>query len=88
MNPTTKLLAIAALIGSTLCFAQQSVAAVTRTQVREELAQLEKAGYRPAFGRDNKYPDDLKAAEARVAAAKGGAGAGQSAGNQGQPAAN
>ena len=48
-------------------FAQQSNTPVTRAQVRAELVQLEKAGYNPAK-RDNAYPDDIQAAEARVAA--------------------
>jgi hypothetical protein len=46
----------------------QSNAPVTREQVRAELARLEAAGYSPS-GEDAHYPDQLQAAEARVAAA-------------------
>ncbi|WP_296659160.1 DUF4148 domain-containing protein [Paraburkholderia sp.] len=71
MNRTLKLAAIAAvLLVPTLSSAQPSNGPVTRAQVREELAQLVRAGYRPT-GRDNKYPADLWAAQARVAAAMG-----------------
>lgn len=72
MNRTLKLVALAtALLLPALSFAQQPNGPVTRAQVREELAQLVKAGYKPA-GRDNKYPNDLWAAQARAAAANTG----------------
>lgn len=46
-------------------FAQSSNGSVTRAQVRSELVQLEKVGYRP--GEDGPhYPDALLSAEARV----------------------
>ncbi|HKT99084.1 MAG TPA: DUF4148 domain-containing protein [Paraburkholderia sp.] len=71
MNHTLKLAAFAAaLLVPALSFAQAPIApntSPTRAQVREELAQVEKAGYKPT-GRDNKYPSDLQAAEARIAA--------------------
>jgi len=38
---------------------------VTRAQVRQELIQLEQAGYNPA-ARDPSYPDDIQAAQRRV----------------------
>jgi formylmethanofuran:tetrahydromethanopterin formyltransferase len=43
---------------------------VTRAQVRAELVQLEKAGWRPAMNMGNSpdYPAGIKAAEAKVAA--------------------
>jgi Domain of unknown function (DUF4148) len=47
-------------------FAQTS-APITRAEVRAELAQLEKAGYNPA-GDHPQYPQNIQAAEARVAA--------------------
>ncbi|WP_321964918.1 DUF4148 domain-containing protein [Paraburkholderia sp. J7] len=69
MNRTLILAALAAaLLIPALSFAQPSNGSPTRDQVREELAQLVKAGYKPT-GRDNKYPSDLHAAQARVAAA-------------------
>lgn len=49
--------------------AQQSNGPVTRAQVRAELIQLEKAGYNPGI-RDPNYPEDIQAAQARVAAAQ------------------
>jgi len=50
-----------------LSFAQSSQG-LTRAQVYNELVRLEQAGYRPGAGEDAHYPDDLQAAEARVAA--------------------
>ncbi|MGF7135941.1 hypothetical protein P3T40_007453 [Paraburkholderia sp. EB58] len=48
-------------------FAQQSSPIITREQVKGELTLLEKAGYHP--GRRNyNYPDDIRDAQARVAA--------------------
>ena len=56
----------AALIVPVASFAQSN-APLTRAQVRAELVQLEKAGYNPAVGEDPHYPQDIQAAEARVA---------------------
>jgi hypothetical protein len=55
----------ASLITPALSFAQ-STAPVTRTSLRIQLAELEKAGYNPAAKNPN-YPNDLQAAEAKVA---------------------
>jgi hypothetical protein len=60
----------AALIVPVASFAQSN-GPVTRAQVRAELVQLEKAGYNPAHGNDPHYPDDILAAEAKVAAQSG-----------------
>ncbi|WP_028221804.1 DUF4148 domain-containing protein [Paraburkholderia oxyphila] len=49
--------------------AQSDASRVTREQVRQELVQLERAGYRPGRANDPHYPDDLLAAEARIRAA-------------------
>jgi hypothetical protein len=57
-----------ALAAPVVSFAQQSNAPVTRAEVRAELVQLEKAGYQPGRANDLRYPEDLQAAEARVAA--------------------
>lgn len=46
----------------------------TRAEVRAEIVQLEKAGYNPAKGKDENYPNDIQAAEARVAAQKAAGG--------------
>jgi len=62
----------AALVAPVASFAQSN-APVTRAQVRAELVQLEKAGYNPATANDVDYPDNIQAAEARVAAQNGAA---------------
>jgi hypothetical protein len=46
----------------------QSNQPLTRAQVRADLVQVEQAGYNPANGRDPYYPQDIQAAEARIAA--------------------
>lgn len=72
MNRTLKLAAIAAaLLAPALSFAQAYNGPTTRAEVRAQLAQIEKAGYKPT-GHDNKYPSDLQAAEARIAASAPG----------------
>lgn len=59
----------AALIAPAVSFAQTSNASgpVTRAEVRAELVQLERAGYRPG-SKQIHYPDELQAAEQRVQA--------------------
>lgn len=59
-------LAATVLAAPALSFAQQSQQPVTRAQVRAELVQLEKVGYRPGLSSPH-YPDDIQAAEARAA---------------------
>jgi hypothetical protein len=59
----------AALAAPALSFAQSN-APVTRAQVRADLVQLEKAGYRPGDD-ETHYPVAVQAAEARVAAQNG-----------------
>jgi len=52
-----------------LSFAQQvdtQQAPKTRAEVRNELIQLERAGYNPADTNETNYPADIQAAEARV----------------------
>ncbi|AIO37917.1 DUF4148 domain-containing protein [Burkholderia sp. AU19243] len=56
-----------ALSAPIAAFAQTADHAVTRADVRADLVRVEKAGYRPA-GSDPYYPDDIQAAEAKVAA--------------------
>lgn len=56
----------AALVAPVASFAQQSNAPVTRAEVRAQLIQLEKAGYRPGVS-DPYYPASIQTAEARVA---------------------
>jgi hypothetical protein len=59
--------ALAALSAPLAAFAQSNQP-VTRAQVRAELVQLEQAGYRPSLGFDPYYPEDIQAAESKVAA--------------------
>jgi len=67
-------LAATVLAAPALSFAQADTnqAPLTRAQVRAELVQLEKAGYRPGLSSPY-YPADLQAAQARVAEQNGAA---------------
>lgn len=66
MHIKTPKLAIAAILAlsQSLAFAQQS-GAVTRATVRNDLVQLEHAGYNP-FNSSPYYPQDLLAAQAKL----------------------
>ena len=61
-------LAVGALAGPAVSFAQTSTAPVTRAQVYADLVRIEQAGYRPGTANDVHYPEDIQAAEAKVAA--------------------
>lgn len=65
----------AALVVPAISFAQAQTP-LSRAQVRAELAQLEQTGWRPASGADPRYPDDIQAAEAKVAAQSNATGVG------------
>nr|WP_249172927.1 DUF4148 domain-containing protein [Burkholderia vietnamiensis] len=56
------------LVAPALSFAQSAKAPVTRAQVLQELYDLESVGYNPALGDAGNYPDDLMAAQQRLAA--------------------
>ena len=71
MKSLIKAVALAAVLAAPIVSFAQTNEPVTRAQVRNELIQLEKAGYNPATANDNDYPADLQAAEARVAAQNG-----------------
>ena len=71
MKSLIKAVAIAAVLAAPVISFAQTNEPVTRAQVRNELVQLEKAGYNPATANDNDYPNDIQAAEARVAAQNG-----------------
>ncbi|WP_332112512.1 DUF4148 domain-containing protein [Burkholderia sp. IMCC1007] len=60
---TTALLAAPAM-----SYAQSSRSALTRAQVRQELLDLESVGYNPSIGDGDSYPDDIVAAQERLAA--------------------
>jgi hypothetical protein len=67
MKSLIKAVAIAAVLAvPAVSFAQSNESGVTRAQVRNELIQLEKAGYNPATANDATYPADIQAAEHRV----------------------
>jgi hypothetical protein len=65
-------IAIAVLSAPVASFAQSN-APVTRAQVRAELTQLANVGYHVGDGDNAGYPEDIQAAEARVAAQKSAA---------------
>ena len=58
-------LAATVLAAPALSFAQADQAPVTRAQVKAELVQLEKPGYRPGLSSPY-YPNDIQSAEAHV----------------------
>lgn len=68
MNSLIKAVALAVVLAAPVVSFAQSNQPVTRAQVREQLIQLEKAGYNPATANDYDYPANIQAAEARVAA--------------------
>jgi hypothetical protein len=65
---------IAAALSAPVAVFAQSNQPVTRTQLREEMIELLKAGYNPVSAREIEYPLDLWAAQARVAAQKASMG--------------
>ena len=61
-------LAAGALATPVLGFAQSAPGALTRAEVRADLARVEHAGYNPSRADDADYPADIQAAEAKIAA--------------------
>jgi hypothetical protein len=91
MKPLIQAIAVAVAVVMPVASFAQSSSPVTRAQVRAELVQLEKAGYRVGDGDQAHYPSALEAAEAKVAAQQvttndgyGGAASGSS--DTGRPA--
>lgn len=69
MNATITRIAITGILLTPVASWAQLTAPLTRAQVRAQLVQIEKAGYSPTqHAKDNNYPTDIQAAEARVAA--------------------
>lgn len=69
MNSLIKAVAIAAVLAAPVAsFAQSSQQPVTRAEVKNQLIQVEQAGYNPAMSNDPDYPSDIQAAERRVQA--------------------
>jgi hypothetical protein len=69
-----RLLAVAAVFATPIASFAQSNSPVTRQSVREELVQLEQAGYNQASDQ-TQYPRNIEAAEARLHAGTSDAGA-------------
>ncbi|WP_175811393.1 DUF4148 domain-containing protein [Burkholderia contaminans] len=68
MKSLIKAVALAALVAApVVSFAQSNQQPLTRAQVRAELVQLEKAGYNPNDWIN--YPENIQAAQAKIAAA-------------------
>ena len=70
MKSLIKAVALAAVLVAPAVSFAQSNQPLTRAEVRGQLIQLERAGYRPNVD-DRYYPDDIQAAQARIA--QGGA---------------
>ncbi|WP_434111114.1 DUF4148 domain-containing protein [Paraburkholderia caffeinilytica] len=69
MKSIIKAVAIAAILAAPVAsFAQSSDQPATRAEVRNQLIQLEQAGYNPGRSNDTSYPADVQAAESRVQA--------------------
>jgi len=69
MKSLIKVVALAALVAApVVSFAQSNQQPLTRAQVRAELVQLEKAGYNPNDWMN--YPENIQAAQAKIAAAR------------------
>jgi hypothetical protein len=71
MKSLIKAVALALVLAAPVASFAQSNQPVTRAEVRNELVQLEKAGYNPSASDDATYPAAIQAAEARVAAENG-----------------
>jgi Domain of unknown function (DUF4148) len=69
MKSLIKTVAIAVVLAAPVAsFAQSNEQPLTRADVRNQLIQIEQAGYNPATSNDATYPADVQAAEARVQA--------------------
>lgn len=68
MKSLIKAVAIALVLAAPVASFAQSNQPLTRAEVRNQLIQIEKAGYYPSSSDDHTYPVDIQAAEAKVAA--------------------
>lgn len=66
MKSLLKAFALVAILAIPIASFSQISQPLTRAEVRDQLIQIERAGYRPA-ARDPYYPTDIQAAEARLA---------------------
>ncbi|MDR5739482.1 MULTISPECIES: DUF4148 domain-containing protein [unclassified Caballeronia] len=69
--------AAAVLVAPALCFAQDN-SSMTRSQVQQDLRQVEAAGYNPGQSDRTTYPSDVQAAERRVSQQDGAMSGNQS----------
>ncbi|BBU29628.1 hypothetical protein BTHE68_33620 [Burkholderia sp. THE68] len=86
MKSFVKAVAIAAVVVAPALSFAQADSSVTRDQVKQDLRQVEAAGYDPSRSDNTSYPSDIQAAESRVSRqnnadvnAYGGAAGGASA---------
>jgi hypothetical protein len=63
----------AVVVAPALSFAQTD-SSLTRDQVKQDLRQVEAAGYDPSRADQTSYPSDIQAAESRVSRQNGGYG--------------
>jgi hypothetical protein len=71
MKSIVKAMAAAAvLVAPALAFAQSDTG-MTRAQVKQDLKQVEAAGYNPALNDETTYPQDAQAAERRISRQNG-----------------
>ncbi|MEW9582759.1 DUF4148 domain-containing protein [Paraburkholderia sp. DGU8] len=75
MNSLVKTVALLVVLAAPVASFAQTEQPLTRAEVKAQLKQIEQAGYNPARSSDPNYPADIQAAEARVAAQNGTAGA-------------
>ncbi|SIT46791.1 conserved exported hypothetical protein [Paraburkholderia ribeironis] len=68
MKSLAKAVALVVVLAAPVASFAQSEQPLTRAEVKDQLKQLEQAGYNPAMSADSNYPADIQAAEARVAA--------------------
>ncbi|WP_322104405.1 DUF4148 domain-containing protein [Paraburkholderia sp. J41] len=68
MNTFVKLAAVSALVLPAISYAQYgNDRPLTRAEVRQQLIDIENAGYNPAIADDLNYPADIQAAQRRLA---------------------
>jgi hypothetical protein len=73
MNSLIKAVAVAAVMAAPALSFAQSGSAVTRAEVKQDLRQVEAAGYDPSRSDQTSYPRDIQAAEGRVQRQEGAA---------------
>jgi hypothetical protein len=67
MKSLVKAVALVVVLAAPVVAFAQSEQPLTRAEVKDQLKQVEQAGYQPGRSSDATYPADIQAAEARVA---------------------